>query len=350
MVGKLYARSSFTINQRMKLSAIILTYNAEKFLPFLAASLDQQKVQPDEVLVVDNASSDASLDWVRIHRPQWRLIPNTENLGFTGGFNLGIAESQGEYIACLNQDAVLGPEYFSELMATLDARDSVGSVQGEIRRTSHLADFESLTSTRVQYDSLGLLIRKTRVVQNICEGFTNVDVPQLAEIFGVAGTLPVYRKSALEQVAVRTNGKVAYFDSSFFLLKEDVDLAWRLRRAGFQAVVNRNAVAYHLRTFQKKSIVTKAIQGTSDLGQRYSVTNHIRTLMNNERGIDMFRHCIFILPALMMYAILAVRLGIFWYLFRVVKNEWKIRRKQAKTLGNANVPYWTRTTYRIWST
>jgi GT2 family glycosyltransferase len=165
----------------------------------------------------------------------------------------------------LNQDIILEPNFLEVIVKFLDAHPDVGAVTGKLLRW----DFLNNKKTN-QLDSAGLKIFKNHRVVELGAGQTDSDKWNISqEVFGVSGAAPIYRRKALEDVAIprsstlrsaffrvaqqsRTNDPLAdereYFDVDFFSYKEDVDLAYRLRLFGWRAWFLPEARAYHDRT------------------------------------------------------------------------------------------------------
>ncbi len=110
-----------------ELSIIIVNWNVRDLLDKCLASLQRADVAAD-VILVDSASSDGSVALVREKYPTVRLLPQTENIGFTRGNNLGLAQARGDYILLLNPDTEVSPAALSQLLAFMRARPAVGIV------------------------------------------------------------------------------------------------------------------------------------------------------------------------------------------------------------------------------
>ena len=280
-----------------KLSVNLVTWNGEMYLPYLFRSLREQTYQDWELVVIDNASTDETVsilekELTTILVPH-RLIKNLTNTGFAGGHNQGLRESHGEYALMLNQDVFLDPTCLEKLVLAMDSQAEAAAVTPRLMRWNFPDEFSN------SIDSLGLKVfRNRRVVEigagqkwNASRWQTPPNLPlerrgsKVVEIFGVSGALPLFRRDALQQVLL-PDGNV--FDETYHSYKEDVDLAWRLRLAGFGSWLVPEAVAYHDRT----------AVGTHDLGdgaaalnkrqqsafvQYYSYKNHLATLYKNEQ-------------------------------------------------------------------
>lgn len=118
----------------MDLSVIIVTYNSARLIdPLLTALQDQLAGLAAEVLVIDNASKDATVETVRTRHPWVRLIASPENLGFAAGNNRAIAEARGRMLLLLNPDAVPDAGALAEGLKRMDAHPEVGLSGGQLR-------------------------------------------------------------------------------------------------------------------------------------------------------------------------------------------------------------------------
>jgi GT2 family glycosyltransferase len=225
----------------------IVTWNSAAHLPDCMKSLTEQEYTNWELLVVDNASVDSSLNLVAKYCPNAEIIKNIYNTGFCHAHNQAIQASNGTYYLALNPDAILRPDYLAAMTAALDARPDYGSAAGKLLQ-SKTEDHASII------DSTGLFIDRRR--RQLLRGHGEVDSGQYdhaGEVFGVDGAAPLYRREMLEDIKI--DGQ--YFDESFFAHKEDVDLAWRARLLGWRCWYTPEAIAVHPRSFrpsQRESI------------------------------------------------------------------------------------------------
>jgi GT2 family glycosyltransferase len=225
----------------------LVTYNGMHWLPGCLASLERQTLRDFELLVLDNASTDGSLDWLReraAHLPRMSVESSATNLGFAAGQNLNIYRARGEFVCLLNQDVELDEQFLERALAGFAGGARVAAVQGKLLRL--LPD-----GTRSDViDSTGLDMHRSRRVVSRGQGRSDSQRWAVAgPVWGVDGPAPVYRKQALVDVEEpRTAGGHEILDEDFFMYKEDVDLAWRLRRSGWRSWYQPSAVAWHGRT------------------------------------------------------------------------------------------------------
>ncbi len=234
----------------------LLLYKPGIYLKPCLESVLRQSYQDFELLIIDNNSGDGTVDDVKktmtqaqnsgTALPTWRLIENKENLGFAAGHNLGIRESRGKLVFLLNQDIILDVDFLKNIVDAFNQNEKIGAIQGKLLRLS-VAD-EQLIKTDI-IDNAGLVILKNRRIIARGQGQTNGGVfDKSEEIFGVDGAAPIYRRVALEDLKICLGGECEYLDEDFFMYKEDVDLAWRLRLVGWQAYYAPTAIAWHART------------------------------------------------------------------------------------------------------
>lgn len=209
-------------------SVIVTNWNGRHHLERCLPSLFSQTVQPLEVIVVDNGSSDESGEWVRRSFPHVRLIENTQNLGFATANNQGFRAARGEYVATLNNDAWATPNWLAELLRAMQSDSSVGMCASKML----FADRPSLiNSTGINLDWAG--IAWDRRGGEVDDGRESEPV----EVFGPCAGAALYRRAMLEELGG--------FDEDFFAYLEDVDLAWRARLAGWRCLYVPGAVVYH---------------------------------------------------------------------------------------------------------
>lgn len=209
-------------------SVIIPNWNGSRYLRPCLDSLRTQTLRPAQVLVVDSASTDGSVELVRREYPETVLVTLPGNLGFTGAVNAGIGQSSAAWIALLNQDAEAHPCWLEEMYQVASARQDVGAIASKIL----LADRrDHLHSAGDGYRVGGTGVNRGVWLKD------SGQYDREEEVFGACGGACAYRRAALEEVGM--------FDESFFMYYEDVDLAWRLQIAGWRAVYAPSAVVYH---------------------------------------------------------------------------------------------------------
>jgi len=216
-----------------ELSVIILTFNSIDFIKPCLDSVVRQGYADTQVIVVDNGSSDGTVNSVKDEYPAVTLLKNEKNLGAARARNMGIAAAAGKWIFTQDCDVVLEKGFFSQAMGLLKAApEDLGIVQPKI-----------LCSDKKTVYSCGIYL--SHVLKRFYDvGKGRPDRGEFSEkrpVFGACSAAAFYRRSMLDKIK-DANG---YFDERFFFLVEDVDLSWRASQAGYKAVFLPDAVCYH---------------------------------------------------------------------------------------------------------
>lgn len=252
----------------------VLTWNGSEYLPWLLKSLKEQTFKNWKLLVLDNASVDNSLAIVHEHCPEAKVIRQKNNVGFARGNNLLINWSDTDYIFAMNQDVILDKDFLKKNIDFLEKNEEVASSGGKILYW----DFHKGTKTKT-IDSFGLKIDRKRQVVDRYQGQKDFDIKDM-EVFGLSAAAVVYRKKALQEIAVAHGDHFEYFDEAFFAYKEDVDLAWRLRILGWQHWILGDTRAYHHRTLSThKNLRDK--RKYHAFANKLSYRNHLMMIYKN---------------------------------------------------------------------
>ncbi len=221
-------------------SVLIVTWNSAQFLDECFAALDGQNYRDLEVIIVDNASKDATPGHLWQVESKWRVIYNQQNVGFAAGQNQAIRESKGEWVLCLNPDLVMSPDFVSQLVAAGETYRDAGSVCGKLLRWDNAAE-DPRTNI---IDSTGIYF--TRNMRHLDRGAEERDGGQydrVQYVFGATGAAAMFRRDFIEDVSVEGE----FFDEDFFAFREDADLAWRAQVMGWKCLYTPAAVAWHVR-------------------------------------------------------------------------------------------------------
>jgi len=213
------------------ISAVILTFNSIKFVkPCLDSLYNQSGDTSFEAIVVDNGSSDGTVEFIRKNYPRVILISNKANMGSSAGRNQGIALSRGKWVLSLDCDVILEKDFLSRMSGFVSsAADDTGMIAGKI-----------LMPDKKTIYSCGIYLSWFRKFYDLGKGKTSgYDTGR--NVFGACSAAALYKRKMLERI----KEGAGYFDERFFFLVEDVDLAWRCRRHGWQARFLPAAVCYH---------------------------------------------------------------------------------------------------------
>lgn len=266
-----------------KLSVHIVTWNSLVYLQACFQALADQTEQDFSILVVDNGSTDGSVQFVRDNCPQAKILQNRQNLGFSRAHNQAIRISSAPFVLVLNPDVILTPSYLERALVAMDRDPQIGSVSGKLLKFVFSSDEMKEPKRTDIIDSTGLQVLRSRRTFNRGEGESDrSQYDSQVDIFGVSGAVALYRRSALDDVTMGDE----IFDNQFFSYKEDVDLAWRLQRLGWRAAYAPDALAYHHRGVsgdtRSDARVIRQRKHHSRFVNGFSYSNHLCLLVKNE--------------------------------------------------------------------
>ena len=219
-------------------AAVVVNYNAGNALTRCVASVLTEA--PAEVVVVDNDSSDGSLASLRAAHPQVTVVTAGDNLGYARGANLGIAATGAPLVAVLNPDTLLRPGAAAAVVARFEGEPGVGAVGPTLLNTDGTV-YPSARSVPSMADAVGHgLLYFVWPANPFTRRYRQVDADpgRPRDVDWVSGAAVWLRRSALDQVGG--------WDERYFMYVEDVDLCWRLRRAGWRVVYEPGAAVEHL--------------------------------------------------------------------------------------------------------
>jgi GT2 family glycosyltransferase len=215
----------------MQLSIIIVNYNVKHFLEHCLCSVQKATRNIEtEVIIIDNNSADGSVDFLRPLFPKVCFIANKENAGFAKACNQGLRYSKGKYILFLNPDTIVPEDCFQKCISFLDSRPGAGALgikmldgSGNFLKESRRS-FPSPVTSLYKLFGLSKLFPRSKVFSKYHLGNLNED--ENHEVDVLAGAFFMVKKEVLEQTGS--------FDEIFFMYGEDVDLSYRIQKAGFK--------------------------------------------------------------------------------------------------------------------
>lgn len=213
-------------------SIIIVNWNGMRWLPDCFSSLYAQDYKKFEIVFVDNASKDKSVDWVRTHYPKTKICVNETNLGFADANNVGYKVAQGEYILFLNNDTRVTKTFLKELVGVVERDERIGGAQSKIL----------LMDKPDTYDTVGAFLTPTGFLYHY--GFGKKDSSKYdreINLYTAKGACMLFRKSVLDRTAL--NGNI--FDPDYFAYFEETDMCHRVWLAGYRIVYAYKSVIYH---------------------------------------------------------------------------------------------------------
>lgn len=223
-----------------EITVVIPNYNGIKYLPDCLKSLEQQEPgTPDfTVLVVDNGSSDASVELLKERWPKVETILLTENTGFCHAVNRGIQASESPYVILLNNDTKVKPGFVKGLYEAIRRDDRIFSVSAKML----MWDRPELTDDAGdRYCALGWAYARGK-------GKAAERYHEAAEIFAACGGAAIYRRSVFSEIGL--------FDEAHFAYLEDIDIGYRARIYGYRNCYEPSAEVIHF--------------GSASTGSRYN--------------------------------------------------------------------------------
>ncbi len=226
----------------MDLSIIIVSYNTRDMLKACLVSVyGETRGIEFEVIVVDNASTDGSVEMVRFDFPQARIIANTRNAGFAGGNNQGMAASHGDFFLLLNPDTVILDKAITKTLAFIRERKDIGvagcrvwDADGSPQYTTFM--YPRLVNMLLSATGLASVFRKNRFFGRAQMHWWDHNDTREVEV--VAGCFMLVRRVVYEQLGG--------MDERFFMYAEETDWCLRMSRAGWKIVFYHEAEIVHL--------------------------------------------------------------------------------------------------------
>ncbi len=214
----------------MKLTVIIVNYNVKFFVEQCLDSLERALDGIDsEVFVVDNHSSDGSIEYLKPRFPKVIFIESNHNLGFARANNMAIRQAAGQYVLLLNPDTFVGEQTIKQAIEFMDQHPKAGGAGVKMFNTDGTKALESRrglpTPLTSFYKMCGLCSKfpESRRFGKYYMGYLSWDKPEGIDI--ISGAFCLMRKEALD--------KAGHLDEDFFMYGEDIDLSYRLLKAGY---------------------------------------------------------------------------------------------------------------------
>ena len=219
-----------------RVCAIVPSWNGRSLLPFCLDSLLVQDEPDIHAVVVDNGSSDGTPEWIATQYPRCDVVALSRNTGFAAAINSGLAMTDSPFVLVLNNDAALAPDYVRQLADFLERNPQAAACQGRVLCHDDPTQVDSLG---IRFDAALMAFQSG----NGCRDDRAENPPR--EIPGVTACAALYRRQALIEVA-DPGDPPAVFDPAFFAYYEDVDLALRLRQAGWTAHLVASVACEHI--------------------------------------------------------------------------------------------------------
>lgn len=213
-----------------KISVIVVSFNVKPYVEQCILSLRKALREIDsEVIVVDNCSTDGTADYISLRYPDVKVLRNHVNCGFSKANNQAIRVSDSEYVLLLNPDTLVSENAISGCLAFMDRHKDAGAVglkmlQADgVKAPESRRGFPSPFTAFCKFFHLHRLFPEVRLFNRYYQSFLSWDVS--GEIDVVSGAFMMIRRSALQEVGL--------LDEDYFMYGEDIDLSFRLKKAGY---------------------------------------------------------------------------------------------------------------------
>lgn len=257
-------------------AVVILNFNGRHFLEKFLGGVVQNSPEAD-IVVVDNCSTDTSVQYIHDFFPHVKVIVLDQNYGFAEGYNRGLENLQYRYFLLLNSDVEVTPNWLAPLRETLQKNLEVATVQPKILDYNRKTFFEYAGAAGGFMDIMGFAFCRGRIFDHLekDQGQYNTQ----SEIFWATGACFFVRSDVFKQLGG--------FDPKFFAHMEEIDLCWRIQNAGFKIMYQPISTVYHVG------------------GGTLNVANPKKTFLNYRNNLMMlFKN----LPAVYLFPIIFVRL------------------------------------------
>ncbi len=220
-----------------EIAVVILNWNGIKHLSeFLPSVLKHTNHNLADIYVIDNASTDHSVDFIKSNFNTVKIIQNKQNKGFAGGYNLGLQQISCPYFVLLNSDVEVSPGWIEPLYLNMKNDAAVAACQPKILDYKNKALFEHAGAAGGFIDKLGFPFCRGRLFYALEKDQGQYN--NKTEIFWATGACMMIRAELFKQ----ENG----FDDRFFAHMEEIDLCWRLKNKGYKILFIHNATVFHL--------------------------------------------------------------------------------------------------------
>ena len=211
-------------------TVVIPNWNGREYLKTCLDSLKNQDTDDFEILVIDNASEDGSAEFIRENYPKVRLLSEESNLGFSGGVNEGIKNSETPYVLLLNNDIEADPGFVRNLTAAIEKDDRIFSVSS---RMINFRERELMDDAGDLYTILGWAFQR-----GVGQKTSDSRYLKPQKVFSACGGASIYRRKVFDEIGL--------FDLKHFAYLEDLDVGYRALLAGYRNMYEPSAIVYHI--------------------------------------------------------------------------------------------------------
>ncbi len=308
----------------MKIAIVILNWNGELLLKSYLPSVIDFTPKTD-IYVVDNASTDASVDYVRQHHPYIKIIVNNSNGGFAKGYNDALKQIDADIFCLLNSDVEVSENWLDPIVSLFTKNPEAAIVQPKILDLINTDYFEYAGAAGGFLDQLGYPFCRGRIFQSLEKDEGQYD--DTREVFWATGACMFVRKKIFHELGG--------FDEDYFAHQEEVDLCWRAQNRGYKIFYVGTSKVYHL-----------GGSTLSNMNPKKTYLNFRNSLFSITKNLTLGRALVIIFARLLMDAVAAVRFifqGRFRHFIAILRAHLsfyrqfgKMNRKREKSNSSKN--------------
>ena len=218
-------------------AVVILNWNGEKFLrQFLHTLVENTNPELARICIIDNGSTDNSLQFLSENFAQIQIVRLDKNYGFAGGYNRGLKEIDAEYFMLLNSDVEVGKDWISPLVELMDSDPTIGVCGPKLIDYNNRDKFEYAGAAGGYIDKYGYPFCRGRLFESI--ETDNAQHDTQADCLWISGAALFIRSKLFFEVGG--------FDDDFFAHQEEIDLCWRVQNSGYRVVCEPKSEIYHV--------------------------------------------------------------------------------------------------------
>lgn len=219
-----------------EVAIVILNFNGRNYLEQFLPSITASTYSNYNIFIADNGSTDDSIRWLQSTYPEVQIIDLKTNHGFAKGYNLCLEKIQAPYYVLLNSDVEVSPGWIEPVIELMENDSSIGACQPKIKAFHNKALFEYAGAAGGWLDSLGYPFCRGRIFNIVEKDEGQYDNPQ--EVFWATGAAFFVRSKLFHGIGG--------FDEDYFAHSEEIDLCWRMKKAGYKIMVQPSSVVYHV--------------------------------------------------------------------------------------------------------
>ncbi|SMG13509.1 hypothetical protein SAMN05660862_0780 [Sphingobacterium psychroaquaticum] len=236
MVTQTLEKKAKKMRETPKVAVVILNWNGRFFLEKFLPSVYNSTYTNIDFILGDNASTDDSVAFVKENFPSIRIISNSQNLGFAGGYNEVLKQVDASYYVLLNSDVEVTPTWIEPVIAYMEENPDIAAAQPKIRAYHAKSNFEHAGAAGGYIDKFGYPFCRGRLFNEVETDEGQYDDNR--EVFWATGAALFIRSEAWHAAGG--------FDADFFAHMEEIDLCWRLKRMGHRIGYVGQSTVFHV--------------------------------------------------------------------------------------------------------